>query len=312
MKILKPKVELWKQGDDDFAHIARCARVCYASDKTDNNEKLVNNLVKNNHLSMFRHQTIYFKVPSSRNVIERFDNSPYVNIIQYGGFYYISTNGHYFREHSDIFEDIIRYIVDEETFDNTEICREIMRYTFKVVTQISTSREFNRVSPNNIAEQSTRYVYEDGSIVEPHWFTIEPRWFTIKDHDYEYLGKDLDDKSVFKINNNIVDKEHVSIKVINKKGYYDWMIDKYLDGCRDDFKTYRLLVKEGMLRQDARGKLPLDTTTICVYTYTVEEWRHILDLRYYGVTGKPHPNAFIIAYMIRNELKDLGYEFREL
>lgn len=31
---------------------------------------------------------------------------------------------------------------------------------FKVTTQISTSRELNRVSPNNIAEQSTRYVYE--------------------------------------------------------------------------------------------------------------------------------------------------------
>lgn len=35
-----------------------------------------------------------------------------------------------------------------------------MRYTFRVTTQISTSRELNRVSPNNIAEQSTRYVYE--------------------------------------------------------------------------------------------------------------------------------------------------------
>lgn len=41
----------------------------------------------------------------------------------------------------------------------------MLRYTFKVVTQISTSRELNRVSPNNIAEQSTRYVYEDGTLV---------------------------------------------------------------------------------------------------------------------------------------------------
>lgn len=305
MKILKPKVELWKQGDDSIAHVARCARICYASDKTDNNEKLVNNLTKNNHLSMLRHQTIYFKVPSSKAIIERFNNSPYVNVILYDGFYYISTNGHYFYEHPDKFEDIIRYIVDEETFDNTEICREIMRYTFKVVTQISTSRELNRVSPNNIAEQSTRYVYEDGSIVEPHWFTIG-------NDNYEYLGKDLNGKSVFKINNTIVDKKRVHIKVIDKKGYYDWMVNTYLDGCVVDFQTYKLLIEEGMLRQDARGKLPLDTATICVYTYTVEEWRNILDLRYYGVTGKPHPNCFIIADMIRNELKDLGYEFREL
>lgn len=305
MKILKPKVELWKQGDNAIEHIAKCARVCYASDRKDRDYELVSNLTKNNHLSMLRHQTIYFKVPSPKAIIERFDNSPYVNVIPYNGFYYISTNGHYFYEHPDKFEDIIRYIVDEETFDNTEICREIMRYTFKVVTQISTSRELNRVSPNNIAEQSTRYVYEDGSIVEPHWFTIG-------NDNYEYLGKDLNGKSVFKINNTIVDKKRVHIKVIDKKGYYDWMVNTYLDGCVVDFQTYKLLIEEGMLRQDARGKLPLDTATICVYTYTVEEWRNILDLRYYGVTGKPHPNCFIIADMIRNELKDLGYEFREL
>lgn len=29
MKIIEPKVELWQQGDDSKAHVARCARVCY-------------------------------------------------------------------------------------------------------------------------------------------------------------------------------------------------------------------------------------------------------------------------------------------
>ena len=47
----------------------------------------------------------------------------------------------------------------------------MMRYTFCVDTQISTSRELNRVSPNSIAEKSTRYVYEDGSICRPHWIS---------------------------------------------------------------------------------------------------------------------------------------------
>ena len=65
-----------------------------------------------------------------------------------------------------------------------------------------------------------------------------------------------------------------------------------------------------MDRQDARGVLPLDTATICAYTYSASEWRHIIDLRYYGITGKPHPNAEIIAGMIRKELIKLGYDFR--
>ena len=35
----------------------------------------------------------------------------------------------------------------------------------------------------------------------------------------------------------------------------------------------------------------------------------IIDLRYYGTTGKPHENAKIIAGMIKNELEQLGYDF---
>lgn len=46
------------------------------------------------------------------------------------------------------------------------------------------------------------------------------------------------------------------------------------------------------------------------YTYSINEWRAILDLRYYGTTGAPHPNAKIIAGMIRQELIELGYDFR--
>ena len=65
------------------------------------------------------------------------------------------------------------------------------------------------------------------------------------------------------------------------------------------------MLKEGMLPEDARGVLMLDTATKCFYTYSIKEWKHILDLRYKGATGKPHPNAKIIAEKIYNELKQL-------
>lgn len=35
MKIIEPKVELWQQGNNAKAHIARCARVCYGRTNTD-------------------------------------------------------------------------------------------------------------------------------------------------------------------------------------------------------------------------------------------------------------------------------------
>ena len=72
-------------------------------------------------------------------------------------------------------------------------------------------------------------------------------------------------------------------------------------------ETYKALINDYYLRrQDARGVLPLDTATKCIYTYSIDEWKHIIKLR----TDKAaHPNAQIIANMIKKELEGLGYEF---
>lgn len=37
MLVVKPKVELWLQGNGLSSFVAQCARVCYASDKGDDN-----------------------------------------------------------------------------------------------------------------------------------------------------------------------------------------------------------------------------------------------------------------------------------
>ena len=74
---------------------------------------------------------------------------------------------------------------------------------------------------------------------------------------------------------------------------------------------YNLALKFGMKPQDAREFLPLCTATKCVYTYSINEWQHILDLRYRGTTGKSHPNAKLIAGYIAVLLDDLGYDIYE-
>ena len=43
MKIVKPSVELWNQGDDKVKHVARCARVCYGRE-SGNDQILYNNI----------------------------------------------------------------------------------------------------------------------------------------------------------------------------------------------------------------------------------------------------------------------------
>lgn len=290
MKIIEPSVGLWKQGDDVKAHVAKCARVCYGKE-TGNDDVTINTLLKKHHWSMFRHESVYVIGEFTSRLaiaLERYSNNPYINWTFHNNKLYIATNGNFCLDlkecqevnaHAQVLLTYINYYrVSEDTFFNDEIGYNMMRYTFCVITQISTSRELNRVSPNNITEQSTRYVYEDGSICRPYWIngysisrTIHNKYICYKDG--------IEDKG------NILD---------------------YVQGCDEQFNRYKRLVNNGMSRQDARGVLPLDTATKCIYTYSINEWKHIIKLR---SDSAAHPNAQIISNMIKKELEGLGYEF---
>lgn len=286
MNIVEPSVELWNQGIDKVKHVAKCARVCYGRE-SGNDNALYQNLENIKHLSMFRHETYYSAIPIESNseliyvALSRYMYNPYIKYVTYKDYCYIVTNGNFIRDIKNSNPVLYKYIINyqltpDEAKEIEPIWQSFMRYTFCVVTQISTSRELNRVSPNNISEQSTRYVYEDSIICKPHWMTNEE-----------------------------VDLYNDSMNFLLTS-----FTDTYLHSCEDSFINYKNLIDCGLHRQDARGVLPLDTATKCVYTYSIEEWRHIIDLRYYGTTGKPHPNAKIIAGMIRDELINLGYNFK--
>lgn len=286
MKIIEPKVELWRQ-EDAKAHVARCARVCYGKE-TGNDEATVKRLINSKHWSMFRHETVYAMIPielwygNFGEILKGYKASPYISWVTVRDYIYISTNGNFMLDVEKyepvLYNEINNYRVSEEEFNSCETAYNLFaRWTFCVDTQISTSRELNRVSPNNIAEKSTRYVYEDGTICKPHWISTK-------------------EADMFNEDNNADLDEAMNV---------------YLRGCKRNFEDYKILIdKHKLNRQDARGVLPLDTATRCIYTYSIFEWRAILDLRYYGTTGKPHPNAYIIASKIRNELMELGYDFR--
>ena len=286
MKIIEPKVELWRQ-EDAKAHVARCARVCYGKE-TGNDEATVKRLINSKHWSMFRHETVYAMIPielwygNFGEILKGYKASPYISWVTVRDYIYVSTNGNFMLDIEKyepvLYNEINNYRVSEEEFNSCETAYNLFaRWTFCVDTQISTSRELNRVSPNNIAEKSTRYVYEDGTICRPHWISTK-------------------EADMFNEDNNADLDEAMNV---------------YLRGCKRSFEDYKILIdKHKLNRQDARGILPIDTATRCIYSYNILEWRAILDLRYYGTTGKPHPNAYIIASKIRNELMELGYDFR--
>lgn len=292
MKIIYPLVELWDDLDAPIeSHVARCARVCYGKEKG-NDKRTYDNLIKRNHLSMLRHATRYFIIPA-RESNDYIRDLCFVNntnkICGIDAIYnfkdnviYIAANEQWCYEHPVITDNIKSYEVNKTLFGENNCAKNLVRYTFKVVTQISTSRELNRVGPNNIAERSTRYVYEDGTICKPHWMS---------DGEVDYFN-----------HTDYVDVD--SNYIVNHQ--FAW---EYINSCIDSFAKYKRLVNYDMRCQDARGVLPLDTATTCIYTYNAKEWSDILDLRYYGKTGAPHPNAKEVANLIRIQLNKIGYEF---
>lgn len=275
MILIEPKVELLKE-DDFYSHVANCARVCYASNNNSNisDEQFCKNvLIANNHLSMFRHATIYCKYNKNdwnRYTVDTFHLAQNINVIDLEDLYVIMNGQSYLEfkrnniaENLKIDSHIIKDLPNE--------LNEYKRFTFKVITQISTSRELNRVSPNNIAERSTRYCNYSKDKFDNQICICKP---------YYYDNLEIADQLAF----------------INRMSEYEG--------------NYLNRISRGWKPEDAREFLPLCTATEVVYTYNIREWRRIIDLRYYGTTGKPHPNAKIIAGMIRDQLIYLGYKFK--
>lgn len=265
MQILEPKVELWLE-DNKYSHIARCARVCYASDKTSDNEKMCNALWKNKHRSMFRHAGVYYIIPERLQL----DKRAYIGAVVrlHNNEYFVSTNEQCAREYWDKRYAKYRYTpAQAENIEEFHIYK-MLRYTLVIETGIDITREFNRKSPNNIAEQSTRYVDFNKKLgirfKQCHWMYNMSIW------------------------------KYCLTCIMLKTA--EWF-----------YKIARSKYGLNLPPQDARFILPLDTMSKVVYTYTVAEWEYIVNMRLWDWTGKAHPDAKIIGQLIYDELVKLGY-----
>lgn len=264
MKIVNPSVESWLQ-NDTFEHIARCARVCYASDKTTNNDKMCESLWKNKHRSMFRHAGVYYIIPEKIQINPKAYIGATVKLVEHKS--YVSANEQSAREYWD--ERYKQYRISIAQAENIEEFHiyKMLRYTLCIDTSIDITREYNRKSPNSIAEQSTRYVDFIKKVgirfKKCHW--------------------------MFKCN-------------LYQRVLYTLM----LKICEWFYKIARSKYGLNLPPQDARFILPLDTMSKVVYTYTVKEWEEIINMRLWDYTGKAHPDAKVIGQMLYDELYKLG------
>lgn len=325
MKLIKPKAELLLQQpglEGVYKQIELAGRTCYKSiDKIteDSAKPFVDRMINSNHLAMLEHGTVYLeflyeqpiKVTHSdgtsdiyddtkiyNTLVDKYTKNPYSRVNErYAGLgayaVYITTN--------------LRVLVENEWLDDLKyICEPTehheKRYTFRLTTSIGVTRELNRHRVNSIAEQSTRYCnYSKDKFGGEITFCI-PSWMNIPESN-AYWADGLN----YRIQPNDSSKETYAVRPNEHFTTEEAMTySLWLHALEVSESDYMELLKQGWQPQQAREVLPLCTATEIIHTAFASDWKHFFDLRYYGTTGKPHPNMVELSTLMKEESEKHG------
>jgi thymidylate synthase ThyX len=287
MKFTEPQVEWWQQ-TSLARHIARVGRICYKTkgkqpgkgmteeeveafiQKRD--EERCKGFWESGHRSMYRHGTIYFFMPHEKglpNYIWAYLNaSPYIDYATKNHKVWISTNMQFMFEHKNLMDALSSYGVSEDEFIEKAQkyeCEEAF-YIIRMTLVVTTQR----IQGESYNRKSPNCIAEQST---------------------RYVN--LSRKGGVQIC-----RPHWEAQA---KWYQLWASHF---GYWVAEKVYKFLIFTGLKPEDARGNLTFNTYTICGYTYTLSEWKHILDMRLRNKTGIAHPDASIIAKQISRIIND--------
>lgn len=148
----------------------------------------------------------------------------------------------------------------------------------------------------------------------PTWLDIPEGKITIKPH----IGGDCIKSTPFIDDDSFISyhKEYGSDK--QRGGYYindfhlsdidNSPISLFIRSLEFTEQVYLNLVSSNWTPQQARQVLPNALKTELVMTGFISDWKHFINLRYRGTTGKPHPDAFYLAEKLYNLFKEKGID----
>lgn len=306
MKIIKPSAHLLKHDVHPYKFIERVGRVCYKSEDKiteDSAERMVKNLVDRNHLAMLEHETIYIRMSNifmrtmfeevhkdallhSTDINKKADPFKFFNVTHKRGVHILSGS---FRSFLDLFaigynsrtidymksglkfmyplvfgnlnvtytpnfeKGDCRFLTREEFisayFDRPEVISHHLTHTILFVCDRGVTHEFVRHRVAAFAQESTRFCNYSSGKFNNEITVIEPCFW-----------------------------ERDTIE------YSEWK-----SGCEYCEAKYNRLNELGAVPQQSRTVLPNSLKTELVITAVEEEWQHIVNLRYIGKTGAPHP-----------------------
>lgn len=311
MKIVNQSAVLLEQGNDPYKLIESAGRTCYKSESRGNPVAFVKGLAKSKHLAMLEFAYVYFKLEdvSMQWFLEQLapSDTKFLNIAND----YISGSFRAFIELAD------RYIDVAEDYDGMILIEMIRQLSDAYPDVFEYNLEWYTLAPSyGNVEMLTRQEFINDvksmdspfddciiSALLPHVFRfvtnrgishelVRHRLCSFAQESQRYVGYDKDKFG----------SEITVIKPLIEEGSKDWEEWKYaVEWCETVYKNLR---GRGVAPQIARGILPNDCKTEIVVGATEDEWQHILDLRYHGKTGAPHPQIkelMGLAYPILTE-----------
>lgn len=310
MKIVHQKAELLQQEpglEGIYKQIEQAGRICYKSENKiteDSAKGFVDRMIQNHHNAMLEHGTVYLKystplvrgVQECQEILGKYKDNSYSKYVQLqtktehgaDAIAYVTTNLRVLIENG--WMDDLKYLCEPDT--NHE-----KRIAFKLITDRGVWNEVirNRTIDRDdypkfeqiasFAQESTRYCNYSKDKFDNQLTFICPSWLNLNDGQYDV------------INFNIVGDGYI-------KDYGDESSENlFLMHCLGTEEIYKQLLKNGQTPQQARQVLNQATKTEMIVTAFESDWRHFFDLRYFGTTGKPHPDMLELTGLMKEELE---------
>lgn len=275
MKLIESKAEYIPQ-TDLYKHIEFCGRTAYKSEDkiTENSAKeFVDRMVKSKHGAVLEHGTVYLIIPEREQ--KRYEYTllicnTYTKAILHDRDCYITTN------YRVIIENNITHML-AYTSKPTEFHEK--RYTIKFTTDRGVSHELVRHRKFSFVQESQRYCNYSKDKFGGEITFIKPSFITVDE-----LPSNIDRNASPEV-----------FKAFILKVAFD-----------SSESAYFALIKKGCTSQEARAILPNTTKTEVIMTGFASDWRFFFDLRYYGETGRPHPDMELLAGKAREEFIKAG------
>ena len=299
MKLIKPSYEILPQEEGlngMYKQIEKVGRTCYKSEDkiTETSaEPFVNRMISSKHYAMLEHGTVYLFCPTEEyvdsngdvqyyNYLEKYQDDKYSLLNDRDEGMYITTNLRVLVENGWLND--LKYLCEPTEYHERRI-------TVKFTCDRGISHEFVRHRVFSFAQESTRYCnYSKDKFGNELTFII-PKWTCLNEGSYEKRINGI-------FLNNRIELDHHN----THDDAYD-----FVDYLFYSEKSYKDCLNYGWSAQEARSVLPNALKTELVMTGFESDWKHFFDLRAYGVTGKPHPQASELAVPLLNEFIKKGY-----